>query len=329
MGVTMKLIRIGITLLSPLGTALKSDTLSGHLLCLYRQRYGEKELLQLLSAAGKGQLPFVISDAFPHGHLPVPLLEPLSRRVFKELVDELHSGKMLIGLKSLKKFRKKNQFLALKEWREISGKMSAKNLYFLHDQNRILTESGEITAFTLHNTIDRQSGQVREGALYQTRDLWYAESVNKPTLDIYAKVLPDFESKFKQLLSDLSELGYGRDRSSGKGNLQFGEWEELPDLDQGSRANAWMNLSTYSTTHGEDLTGGWYRMQTKFGKILNGFGERNPFKKPLIVFEPGSVFPKMPENMGASVISGIHAENQNVVQYCCPVMLPLTLETTA
>jgi len=322
----MKLVRIGVTLRSPLGTPLKSDTLSGHLLCLFRQRHGEKKLSKLLEDAKKGNLPFVISDAFPHDHLPVPVLEPMSRSTFKELVESLHGGKTLEGLKSLKRFRKKFQVLPLSEWAEVSKAMSAKNLYFLHHQERIRLEGGEKTKITMHNTINRKSGHVLEGALYNSIEKWYTSSEGKPALDIYARVEPSFEPDFKELLNDLKSLGYGQDRSTGKGNLQFEEWEPMEHLDQKKGANAWMNLSTYSTTQGEELEGGWYKMHTKFGKVWNGFGERNPFKKPLLVFEPGSVFRKQPKNLGTTVIPGIHSENANLVQYCSPIMLPINLQ---
>ena len=322
----MKLVRIGVTLRSPLGTPLKSDTLSGHLLCLFRERYGEEKLSNLLEDSKKGVLPFVISDAFPHDHLPVPVLKPMSRSSFKEFVESLHGGNTIEALKSLKRFRKKCQFIPLSNWEELSNTMSAKSLYFLHHHKLVLVESGGKAKITMHNTINRKSGRALEGALYNSTENWYKSNEEIPSLDIYARVAPSFETEFNELLNDLKSLGYGQDRSTGKGNLKFEEWEPMEHLDQKKGANAWMNLSTYSTTKGDEIEGGWYKMHTKFGKVWNGFGERNPFKKPLLVFEPGSVFLKQPENIETTVITGIHSGNPNIVQYCSPIMLPIKLQ---
>ena len=325
----MRLFRFGVTPISALGTKLRSDTMAGHLLCLFRERYGEQPLQDLIGQMRKGDVPFALSDGMPRGYLPVPLLPPMNRMDFRELVDQLHGGNMLQGLRNLKKFRKHHAFLSIAQWEKIRGTVSAKDLYLLLQGDTESMPGSPQVELTLHNTINRESGSVLKGALYVTRDLYYGGGEDGNNLDVYALVNEAFDETFRELLDDFQMSGYGRDRSSGKGQLQLGPMEPMESLAEQENSNRWLNLSTYSNSSGEDLAGGSYRLETKFGKIWNGFGEKIPFKQPLIVFKSGSSFPKRPSNLGNTVIGNIHVGNPGIVQCCTPVMLPFTFKEGA
>ena len=320
----MRLFRFGVTPVSAMGTQLKSDTLAGHLLCLYRERHGEKKLLELIGEMRTGQVPFALSDAVPRGYLPLPLAPPMARQDFRELVEQLHGGDMLEGLRNLKAFRKRHSFLSLKQWEEVRSQISSKNLYLLLQGQTDEAPGTPATELTLHNTINRESGAVLKGALYVTRDLFYPAGGDDYYLDVYAQVQEQFDEIFRELLEDLQMSGYGRDRSAGKGQLEIGPLEPMESLSKQEGINRWLNLSTYSNTSGKELEGGTYQLETKFGKVWNGFGETKPFKQPLMVFKSGSTFPQQPSNFGNTIIGNIHTANPDIVQCCTPVMLPFT-----
>ncbi len=324
----MRLFRFGVTPVSAMGTQIRSDTLAGHLLCLYRERQGEKALLSLIGKMREGQVPFALSDAVPRGYLPVPMVPPMVRKDFRELVDQLHGGDMLEGLRNLKNFRKRQSFLSIGQWEKVRDDVSSKRLYLLLQGQTDQSPGTYTTELTLHNTINRESGAVLRGALYVTRDHYYPSGGNNEEhhLDVYAQVEEEFDETFRELLDDLQMSGYGRDRSTGKGQIELGPMEPMEGLSKQDGANRWLNLSTYSNTNGNELAGGSYQLETKFGKVWNGFGEKVPFKQPLMVFKSGSTFPKRPSNPGQTVIGKIHSGNPDIVQCCTPVMLPFNFK---
>ena len=87
-------------------------------------------------------------------------------------------------------------------------------------------------------------------------------------------------------------------------------------------ANATMTLSTCATTRPQEVAG-WYRLRPKFGKVWNGFGELRPFKKPLLMFEPGSVFTRFPEGYGHGILTGVHRSNPAILQHAAALRLPV------
>jgi len=320
--------RFGITPISALGTPIRSDTLSGHLLCLFRERHGEERLLALLEDARSGEVPFSLSDAFPRGRIPQPLVPPLPRQHIRELVEQFHKGSQIEAMSRMKQLRKNPQPLTLKQWQEVRGSISARNLYFITALDETPASINLQPTLVMHNTINRHTGTVLDKSLHVSRDLRYPKPEGGGhVLDIYAQVSPGFNSEFKGLLEDLENSGYGRDRSSGLGQLQLGPLEPADDLFELKDANAWLNLSTFSTVHSSDLKGAFYNVSTKFGKVWNGFGEQVPFKLPLMVFSAGSTFRTIP-NLQNCIISGVHRQNPNIVQYCAPVLLPFRMEAS-
>jgi CRISPR-associated protein Csm4 len=61
-------------------TPMHADTLWGHLCWALRYLYGEKEILDFLAAYSEGESPVILSNAFPEGFLPHPVLPPLSQQ---------------------------------------------------------------------------------------------------------------------------------------------------------------------------------------------------------------------------------------------------------
>lgn len=61
----------------------------------------------------------------------------------------------------------------------------------------------------------------------------------------------------------------------------------------------------------------------KHGRAWNGFGERNPFKKPFFAFAEGSLFSGMPDS--GYLLRNIHSDPR-IVQVGWPLTIPVTLE---
>ena len=69
----MQLIRLTLELVAPLGTPLAGPTLFGQLCWLKREAEGEAALSRWLA---EPNALWRVSDGFPHGFLPKPLVRP-------------------------------------------------------------------------------------------------------------------------------------------------------------------------------------------------------------------------------------------------------------
>ena len=109
------------------------------------------------------------------------------------------------------------------------------------------------------------------------------------------------EDILNQLLGYLGEFGFGSAVPTGKGQLKFElQAESLENLHAVDKPTHYLNLSMYSSNKGEELKGN-YKLKTKFGKVWGPMAEGKLFKRPFLVFEPGS----------SILISKIKAEKKN------------------
>ena len=125
----------------------------------------------------------------------------------------------------------------------------------------------------------------------------------------------------------MEKEGFGRDRSVGKGVFEIARDEGFDPSDMESpKGNYMLNLSVFSTT---DMAAwdGTYTLMTKYGRVWNGFGEPNPFKKPFLAFREGAVFRRREIDLSACVLRNIHG-NQGIVQCTLPLMIPFTWEAS-
>jgi CRISPR-associated protein Csm4 len=158
---------------------------------------------------------------------------------------------------------------------------------------------------------------LQEGGLHFTHATWYADGVK---LDLYVET--DDKDLFENLFIRLSEIGYGADRTTGKGQFAF-------ELDAGFDSAAWngnggqrLSLSLCSASNLEAFEGTW-KPEVKHGRTWSGHGEQNPFKKPFFAFTEGSIFRRMPKT--GYLLRGIHS-NPGIVQVTWPVTVPVKVE---
>lgn len=325
----MKFLRYKLIPTSPLGSALQSDTLAGHLLCFAGELEGEDALENLIAQFVEGNPPFILSSAFPEGLLPFPAVPWFGRKSLRERLqkdpklfgEKVYSKTALFNvLKKLKKF-KKNSYIPIETWKKLKDGFDLESL-FLELADRQDAHSGKKTE-TPHNVIDRTTGRVaEEGGLFFTAETFFDDAFR---FDLYAKVRPDFLETFESLMEQMEKEGYGRDRSVGRGMFEIVRDTNFDPYDiENPEGNYLLNLSVFSTTEMRAWDG-TYALMTKYGKVWNGFGETNPFKKPFLAFKEGAVFKKREIDLGTCVLRNIHS-NKDIIQCTLPLMVPFCWE---
>ncbi len=313
----MQVYRYKIKPLSAFATPMRSDTLYGQLLCAAAELDGTAGVEALIKQFTDQQPPFILSSAFPAGKLPVPVLPGISRSLFKKLAD----GDMFAKLSQHKKFRKYN-YITVADWIDVAGQMSSLKLFQHHSSKEsvAVTTAKPQLSRTMHNTIDRNSNRVIEGGLYSDEASYFDADYR---YDLYVKTAD--RKHFERLFNHVATGGFGADTSTGKGQFSFVVDESFDDTMFNHQGNAEMSLSVCMAVETDQFSGTW-NLFTKLGKVWNGFGETNPFKKPFIAFTEGSVFTRMP--VSNFVLRNIHS-NPDYVQIGLPLTLPLTLEEGA
>lgn len=185
------------------GTPLVGDSLFGQFCWAVVQRYGEIRLENLLNGY-TDQKPFiVISDAFPKGYLPLPVLP-----------SQLWEKGEEQDRKKLKK----------KMWIEFEHHSQAVNIWQKSAKNDAEIGLQKTMQDQPHNTLNRQTMTTGENefAPYSMSQIWYPQHTE---LDLYV-VFDDARislDEVKQCLSDIGKIGFGRDASIGLGKFELAQ----------------------------------------------------------------------------------------------------------
>lgn len=355
--------KIQISLLSAVLTPFHSDTLWGHICWAIRYLDGEGELEKFLQCYSDDKPPLIISSAFPQGYLPFPVLPPMDKETMKELSKKYWGEYQIVngvsGLKwlfqlpylskavldnlkneKLSKETLANHFLGnpnycprtagylpepCKKKFDDNKKITCSILAFSQDEcpeefEKIWHGKRIEQEITYHVKINRLSGTALDRALFTTEDTFSGCD----TMEAYCMIDGSFtKERLRQCLNFISDSGYGKDKSSGKGAVSF----TITDSDIGdpaTSANAFMSLSNYVPCE-TDQTQGFYKLFTKYGKLGGHFAnspvisgkEPLPYKYPLIMFEAGSVF-KMDQTRDCfgRIVEKIHpADNPKIAHY--------------
>lgn len=279
--------RLIIKPLSPFQTPLHSDTLFGHICWALRYLNGENELLKFLKAFDDNNAPIILSSGFPKDYLPMPVLRPLSLEE-EDTLQKQYKTKLEFArdMKALKKV----SYIQISAIEMLKNDLSYYNLYTKHLLGEILLENPKIskTDEVWHNAKNRLTDRVIEGKLFAKQDTFYSEDAefNAYIEDSY------FDRKaLCEIFDFISRSGYGADKSVGRGAFKYDLLDEW-DLPEAENPNAFMTLSHYHPMEG-DFKDGFYDITTKFGKIGGHWAsgiDGGPFKMPLLMFNPGSIF---------------------------------------
>jgi len=285
---------ITLTMLSSFGTPLQADTLFGHICWAVKfLDWNENNKLTdfLDRYENETTPPLLISNGFPEGYIAKPIIPPVTQKT----LDELFRAEERIENAFLIKSIKKAEFVPLEVFRRLqTGSVSPRKL--LEEMKccikEMIAEERTATVSVQHNTIDRIKGSVRQGGLFSQEETFFG--AGKERFTVYLKSNYFTTEDLTRIFHFISESGYGRDKSTGKGYFTF-EIKEGTDLSDTEHSNAFMTLSSYIPKE-SDPTEGYYNIIHKFGKLggtyAKGISEvsGNPFKVPLIMFSAGSVF---------------------------------------
>lgn len=271
---------VRLRLEGPLGTPLISGTLFGHLCWAVWQTEGDDGVRAWLEE--NGRRPLLISDGFPAGWLPRPVLRPGPAQpragppANREALEQ----------EEKRKKAKKAAWVRVQDWLRLREGLTERSLE-QHLIKREVSPPGGSFHRLAHNRIDRLTGTTpEEGGLYFV-DEWWPDAGSRDW-DVYVR--GDLEpARLEKLFAQVGEFGYGRDGSLGRGRwtAKVGEADRQLFQFEGHRL---MSLS-----HGT-LTGNMrqarYKLHTHYGKLggwLAG-GAANPFKYPLTLLRPGATF---------------------------------------
>ncbi len=303
----MALHRVRIRLEAPLGTPLHSGTLFGHLCWARREMDGEAALVAWLSELPSA--PWALSDGFPPGLLPRPLLRARIARPTQEswTIEELEERKRTA----------KYAWIDADAWRRLRAAVTHETLRpHLKGFEAILRarRGGERNVgekeFTgtvvriAHNRIDRCTGSTpEEGGLYFVDEDWSYTIEGRR--DIYLRAPAD-ANEIRSLFEVVGETGFGRDATWGRGTFAVEDIAPADWLDE-TDGNRLMSLSHGVLT--ENMDDPRYRLETHFGKLGVGMLHRTavPWKRPILLARPGCTFqPRDAGPYGAWLVGKVH-----------------------
>ncbi|MCC6544828.1 MAG: hypothetical protein IT392_10060 [Nitrospirae bacterium] len=318
---------------APFQTPLHSDTLFGHICWALRYLKGEDKLIEFLSAFNVGNSPLILSSGFPNGYLPMPVLRPLSDKEEKLLWEKYERGKTRLGFTRELKIFKKVSYIQISALQMLKDDLSYYNLYDKHLNGDITLENPTVrsmdeqfskTIEVWHNAKNRLTDRVMEGKLFAKSDTFYN---NGAELVIYINDTYFSREMLFEIIYFIARSGYGADKSSGRGIFEFellDEWE----LPESENPNAFLNLSQYHPMEG-DFRDGFYDMAIKFGKIGGHWAagiDGGPYKMPILMLNPGSVFQTDNDRpFYGGIIKNVH-KKEGVVHY--GIALPLKVRVT-
>jgi len=253
----MKLYKTTIYPQSTFSTVLKGDTLFGQMCWALRYAFGNERLKALLRDYASN--PFlIVSDAFAKGYFPKP---SMPSRYLGEDPDSKKENRKKIWLLP-EDFRSGN-YIAAKTDREVGNIRK--------------------TASVVRNSIDYRSGTTGGEGF----DPYGEDETVLSAQDVYFLVSEALSfDELKEAFTLLSQMGYGRDSSIGKGRFSVSEFVEVPC--NGSAASTFMALSPF-VPYGLKYERLFYEPFTRFGKSGAERATTNPFKKPVLMADTAAV----------------------------------------
>jgi len=344
------LYRYKIIPMSPLITPLMSDTLFGHLCWALRYDRGEDFLLDFLDSYGDGKsAPVLFSSAFIAGRLPRPVLPPLDRARAKRFAEEIlvHDNvklfknmtdkqKLFTGINLIKAWNKLD-YLTVDQWENLKDNYSELRLMQIFFEELVRGgRSVDLIPFETEvcasNAISRITGTVsaETGGLFQREKTWYHEGT---TLDLYVEINSEEMAPIvSNFLTDyLPATGFGADKTVGMGELAISMDNGFEVDRMHSRTpNAQLCLSL-TAFFGIERYKAYYRLKTKFGRLGGDFavssptgGNPKPFKRPVLMYEPGAVFLCREGFNDKPLLKNVHSDHR--IRHCgIPVTLPFKI----
>ncbi|MEJ5350985.1 MAG: hypothetical protein WHS65_05275 [Melioribacteraceae bacterium] len=289
--VTIK--KLTLKLKSGLLSELHSDTVMGHFCWRMLDKFGETKLKEFIELYNKKEAPvFTISNGLLEkgGELffPRPLIYVKNAGANEK---EKSKKEKIIDLLKNKDMKSINQLTTNQFNLAINGKI--KELYESILNDKIERPKYE-TDLRVSVEIDRRFFSSKKGQLFSYNPK-FLDSRNTNVV-LLIKVLN--QEMFKHfhcgdILKDVFEIGFGKKKSSGYGQFEVvGEITEYNEIKEPDNPDAFICLGNYLPSASDNISSEcYYDFIVKYGRL----GEEkslseNPFKKPLIMFIPGSIF---------------------------------------
>lgn len=304
----MQDVRVTIRLLAPLGTPWHSDTVFGHLCWEIARTEGAAGMRDFLRPFQEGHPPFVLSDGFPAGLLPRPLL-PLP---FEDVDSQDDYASMKRRRRAL--FISEADFQALRRGESVAWEPVADPWMRFEQAHAAISRLTGTTG----------GGEDREGGhLFQRELLTLTEG---DELTLYVRGEGAWSERIPELLTHMAPLGFGKHRSTGAGAFEVTGVEPHEGFAPLPEANGFISLSSYSPAKGDPTVGRW-RLRLKYGKLGEAGNPSNVFKRPLIQFEPGAVFATggPPHPHYGRLIPAIAPGMPEAVQGCFALAVPCVM----
>lgn len=293
------LFRVRLKLTAPLATELASGTLFGMLCWARRETESDAALTAWLQ---EPESLWAVSDGFPADHLPRPVLLPAPASAEGQ------------GDKAKK--IKKCSLVTRRGFLESRSRLTHATL------GAHLRRPADTTVSRAHNTIDRRTGTTpQEGGLYFMTEDWRYNSHARTYIaqdtdhcevtivpgaehDIYVTAPDTAQAEIECLFAHMGQSGYGRDATYGRGRFDVCGVEmdaELGDF-AGDRV---MSLSRGAAPGLADLR---CKLRTHYGRIgaMAALDGTSPFKKPLLLTEPGATFRAPEYGRAGAWLTGVH-----------------------
>lgn len=347
----MKLFDLEFSVQSSLGTLLAADTLFGHICWGIRYTDGVANLEEFLASFETSEPPLLLSDPFPAGFWPIPLLARPTPQEEDRLIEltqgqprhelerrlpgsPLSESTALGGLTALEamdiyKWLLKLRWIATDALRELIDDISSARILEHFIRHGCGNPNMPVEAMVAHNTINRLTDRpLSDDGFFFTRE----QFVSPESPVVFHVVVGsscytdgDIVALFEQALVG----GYGRDKSTGKGKIHVGQITSL-NLQPVEAPNAVLLLGPCAPLP-EDPSTGYWQVFTRYGKLGGEWatgpgptGSHNPFKRPLTMLGAGSVLlTDSPRPFYGHLVDDVHPEFKEVRHYGLSLAMPM------
>ncbi len=295
----MALFRLTLRLTAPLGTPLAGPTLFGQVCVLRAEAEGAAAVTDWLADPAR---LWRISDGFPAGLLPRPLVTP--RPVPAEALD---------GIKALKRrtLVRRAAWLGLRDgWAD--DRLAADDT----------APDPALPRRIAHNHADRLGQGTQEtGGLYFLDEDWRFAEAERRDIDLYVETAEPLAT-VRHWIGALGARGFGRDAGTGRGRWTVTAAEgdtELPAHPGPRRMSLSRGLLEPAT-----MRAALWKLEPHLGRLgpehtLTGL---SPFKRPVLLTRPGATFaPHGPGPFGR-LLPGVHPERPEVVLNALHLAIP-------
>lgn len=309
--------RLTLELRSALGTPLAADTLWGHIAWGIRYSHGEAALTEWLDRYDTASPPLIISDPFPAGYWPRPILPGIA------LSDTPPTPLQADRMKSLEK----HSWISHAAWKGISTSVSPEFVLDAVDGSQPFAGASINVVRAGINRLTGGTLQTEGGALFSSQQTYFRD---QPLFDVWVQS-PESALQVREWFEFGLSGGYGRDASSGLGHLVLKQIdvEEIPCP---PNSNAVIILAP-AVPKRTDPCRGFFKMGLRHGRLGGDFsigelpgGSMVRQKRPVQCLLPGTVLltNDVVRSIGR-VLSGVHPEVESIRHYGMAPALPCQL----